>query len=139
MTKGVPSPLRATTSGAVTRRAGLAVISATSTVQGTFGSRQYRKRTCAPGAFTSGSPAKRSSTGHSPPGLYGTGAEGENAAVTERVCENCGIPDDELLTVRRFYVVPPSWDTPGSQTVIAEPELWCVSCVSQYPCEIVDA
>src|SRR5262249_9339354 len=45
---------------------------------------------------------------------------------------------DELVLVRRVYVVPPSWDTPGSQTVIAEPELWCISCISQYPCEIVD-
>ena len=47
--------------------------------------------------------------------------------------------DDELVLVRRIYVVPASWDTPGSQTVVAEPELWCISCVSQYPCEIVDA
>jgi hypothetical protein len=55
--------------------------------------------------------------------------------VTERACENCGIPDDELVLVRRVYVVPPSWDEPGAQTVLAEPELWCVSCVTQYPCE----
>ena len=58
--------------------------------------------------------------------------------MTERVCENCAIPDDELVLVRRVYLVPPSWDTPGSQTVIAEPELWCVSCISQYPCEMVE-
>ena len=117
MTKGVPSPFRAATPGAVTLRVGLALISATSTVQGTFGSRQSRKRTGANALSTSGC---------------------ENAEVTERVCENCGIPDDELVLVRRVYVVPPSWDTPGSQSVIAEPELWCVSCLSQYPCEIVD-
>ena len=48
------------------------------------------------------------------------------------------VPDDELVLVRRVYVVPPSWDTPGSHTVIAEPESWCISCISQYPCEIVD-
>jgi hypothetical protein len=48
------------------------------------------------------------------------------------------MPDEELVLVRRVYVVPPSWDTPGSHTVLAEPELWCISCVSQYPCEIVD-
>ena len=71
-------------------------------------------------------------------GLYGAPARGENARVTERACENCGIPDDELVLVRRIYVVPPSWDAPASQRVIAEPELWCVSCISQYPCEIVD-
>jgi hypothetical protein len=61
----------------------------------------------------------------------------DNRAVTH-ACENCGIPDEELVLVRRIYLVPPSWDTPGSQTVIAEPELWCISCISQYPCEIVD-
>lgn len=53
--------------------------------------------------------------------------------MTERACENCGVPDDELLLVRRVYVVPASWDRPGSETVVEEPELWCVSCCSQYP------
>jgi hypothetical protein len=66
------------------------------------------------------------------------GDSGKNAQVTDRVCENCAMPDEELVMVRRVYVVPPSWDTPGSQTVIAEPELWCISCISQYPCEVVD-
>ena len=55
--------------------------------------------------------------------------------VTERVCENCGFVDEELVLVRRVYVVPESWDQAASQTVVPEPELWCVSCVSQYPCE----
>jgi hypothetical protein len=55
--------------------------------------------------------------------------------MTDRVCENCGFPDDELVLVRRVYIVPESWDQPGSTTVVPEPELWCVSCVSQYPCE----
>jgi hypothetical protein len=64
--------------------------------------------------------------------------KGENARMTGRVCENCAMDDDELVSVRRVYVVPASWDTPGSQTVVAEPELWCISCISQYPCEIVD-
>jgi hypothetical protein len=52
-----------------------------------------------------------------------------------RVCENCGFVDEELVLVRRVYVTPPSWDTPGSETVVPEPELWCVSCCSQYPNE----
>lgn len=55
-----------------------------------------------------------------------------------RNCDNCAIPDDDLVLVRRVYLVPPSWDTPGSRTVLAAPELWCVSCLSQYPCELVD-
>ncbi len=62
----------------------------------------------------------------------------DNAFVPTRTCENCGVPDDELVPVRRIYVVPPSWDSPGSETVMAEPEQWCVSCCSQYPCELVD-
>jgi hypothetical protein len=55
--------------------------------------------------------------------------------MSARVCENCAVEDDDLVLVRRVYVVPPSWDSPGSHTVIEEPELWCISCASQYPCE----
>jgi len=53
----------------------------------------------------------------------------------DRVCENCAFPDEELILVRRVYVTPESWDTPASTTVVDEPELWCVSCCSQYPHE----
>jgi hypothetical protein len=63
---------------------------------------------------------------------------GDNAPVSERVCENCAMPDEELVLVRRVYVAPPAWDSPGSETVIAEPELWCISCMSQYPHEIAE-
>ena len=38
-----------------------------------------------------------------------------------------------LVRVRRVYVVPASWDNEGSETVVPEPEMWCVSCCSQYP------
>jgi hypothetical protein len=55
----------------------------------------------------------------------------------ERVCENCAFPDDELVLVRRVYIVPETWDQAASETVVPEPELWCVSCVSQYPCNVV--
>ena len=58
--------------------------------------------------------------------------------MAERVCENCGFEDDELILVRRVYVVPETWDQPASETVVPEPELWCVSCVSQYPCNGVE-
>jgi hypothetical protein len=57
--------------------------------------------------------------------------------MTARACENCGFEDAELVRVRRVYVVPETWDAPSSETVVPEPELWCVSCVSQYPCDIV--
>jgi hypothetical protein len=116
----------------------LAVISATSTVQGTFGSRRSSKRTGTTPLSPAASRTVRRGREAALTGLYGPSGFGENAPVTERVCENCGMGDDELALVRRVYLVPPSWDTPASQTVIAEPELWCVSCMSQYPCEIVD-
>jgi hypothetical protein len=57
----------------------------------------------------------------------------------ERVCENCGGEDDELVLVQRVYVVPESWDTPASSTKVDEAELWCFSCRSQYPHEAVEA
>jgi hypothetical protein len=54
--------------------------------------------------------------------------------VTERVCENCAMPDEELVLVRRVYVTPERWDSPeGSAREVGDPELWCVSCTSQYP------
>jgi hypothetical protein len=54
------------------------------------------------------------------------------------VCENCAASEDELTLVRRVYVVPESWDTPGSSTTLEDPELWCFSCRSQYPHEPAD-
>ena len=49
----------------------------------------------------------------------------------ERACENCGTPDEELLQVRRVYMDP---DHPGDVKSTEEtPELWCISCTTQYP------
>lgn len=49
----------------------------------------------------------------------------------ERACENCGNPDDELLQVRRVYMDP---DQPGEvMETVETPELWCISCTTQYP------
>jgi hypothetical protein len=59
--------------------------------------------------------------------------------AVERVCENCAGEDDELIAVHRLYVVPESWDNPGSTTRIEETELWCFSCRSLYPHEPVEA
>ena len=56
----------------------------------------------------------------------------------ERVCENCARDDEDLIAVRRVYVVPESWDTPGSSQTLPEPELWCFSCRSVYPHEVVE-
>ena len=54
------------------------------------------------------------------------------------VCENCAADDDELILVRRVYVTPERWDQPESVQIVEPPELWCVSCISQYPNEPVD-
>lgn len=51
------------------------------------------------------------------------------------VCENCAVEDDELVLVRRVYVTPERWDQPASYQVVEPPELWCISCASQYPNE----
>jgi hypothetical protein len=63
------------------------------------------------------------------------GPEGHDGTVvtTGRMCENCGFPDDELVLVRRVYVVPASWDRESSETIVPDPEWWCISCCSQYP------
>lgn len=54
-------------------------------------------------------------------------------------CENCGWDgDDELVTVRRVYLDFEELDAPPKQTVVEIPERWCVSCVTQYPCELVE-
>jgi hypothetical protein len=58
--------------------------------------------------------------------------------VTARVCENCAVEDDELVLVRRVYVTPESWDEARKESVVPEPELWCISCATQYPCEPAD-
>lgn len=58
--------------------------------------------------------------------------------MSSRVCENCAVVDDELVLVRRVYVTPGSWDREASYQVLDETELWCISCASQYPNELVD-
>ena len=56
----------------------------------------------------------------------------------ERVCENCAREDEDLVLVNRVYVVPETWDTPGSSTTMGDAELWCFSCRSMYPHEVVE-
>jgi hypothetical protein len=47
--------------------------------------------------------------------------------------------DEELVLVRRVYVTPEAWDSPDATArVVAETELWCVSCMSQYPHVLAD-
>ena len=58
--------------------------------------------------------------------------------MTERACENCATPDDELTLVRRVYLTPETWDAPATASVVDEPELWCLPCCTQYPHDPVD-
>jgi hypothetical protein len=54
--------------------------------------------------------------------------------VTEpATCDSCGREETELVAVHRVYVVPESWDTPGSEKTLAEVEQWCFSCRTHYP------
>ncbi|MFM8237878.1 MAG: hypothetical protein ACKOBG_09000 [Actinomycetota bacterium] len=54
--------------------------------------------------------------------------------MTDPTCDNCGISDPVLVSVRRVYVVPETWDQAPSERVAPEPERWCVPCATQYPC-----
>ena len=54
-------------------------------------------------------------------------------------CENCGSSEVTLTLVRRVYIVPESWDSVGSETVMDEIEEWCNSCTSNYPFVPVEA
>lgn len=56
----------------------------------------------------------------------------------ELVCDSCGREDDDLASVRRVYVTPDSWDTPGSSRTMPGPELWCFPCRTMYPHEVVE-
>jgi hypothetical protein len=56
----------------------------------------------------------------------------------ERACENCANPDDELVPVRRVYLTPETWDQAAQERVEDEVELWCLSCMSQYPHQVAD-
>ncbi len=58
--------------------------------------------------------------------------------MTERVCENCGGPDDELVPVRRVYIRDDVPEGEATDTVCDEVELWCLSCTTQYPHRPVD-
>ena len=66
------------------------------------------------------------------PSVTSPGVTGE-IEVRQGPCESCDRPDDDLVAVHRMYVVPESWDTPGSSKTMDEVEWWCFSCRSMYP------
>jgi hypothetical protein len=51
-------------------------------------------------------------------------------------CESCG-RDEEVVRVRRLYVTPEAWDTPGKVEQGGE-EVWCFVCRTHYPHELLD-
>ena len=52
-------------------------------------------------------------------------------------CESCGRDEDDLLLVRRLYVTPEAWDTPG-KVEEGGLERWCFVCRTHYSHEEVD-
>lgn len=58
-------------------------------------------------------------------------APGPDAAAR---CENCDHREDLLVAVRRVYLAPEAWDTPGREVVLDTVERWCLSCATLYPC-----
>jgi hypothetical protein len=56
----------------------------------------------------------------------------------ELTCESCGAAEFTLFSVRRRYVTPESWDTPGSDRLAGDVERWCFACCTHYPHEPVE-
>ena len=54
------------------------------------------------------------------------------------MCESCGREDEAVFYVRRYYVTPEAWDTPGQVTPAGE-EWWCFACRTHYPHEPLGA
>lgn len=59
-------------------------------------------------------------------------AGGTVGAMSE-TCDSCGGIEDDLVAVRRVYVTPEAWDTPGKVEVVDEVERWCYPCRTHYP------
>jgi hypothetical protein len=53
-------------------------------------------------------------------------------------CDSCGRDGEELHALRRIYITPESWETPGSATRLDEVEHWCYVCCTHYPHELAD-
>jgi len=60
------------------------------------------------------------------------------AVMPAETCDSCGADDQPVEPVHRVYVVPESWDTPGSSTTEEGIERWCFPCRTHYPHEPVE-
>ena len=63
-----------------------------------------------------------------------SGAPGDEAVGR---CDSCGREDRDLTAVKRVYVTPESWESPGKVDVQDELERWCFSCLTHYPHQVV--
>ena len=70
--------------------------------------------------------------------MYGPVLVSDQPRDEPGLCQNCARDDEDLVAVKRLYVVPETWDQPGSVTPATEVELWCFSCRTQYPHEDVE-
>jgi hypothetical protein len=52
-------------------------------------------------------------------------------------CDSCGREDEDVATVHRVYLTPEAWDTEEKIEVQPGTEVWCFSCRSHYPHEVV--
>jgi hypothetical protein len=58
-------------------------------------------------------------------------------------CDSCGLPTEELVPVRRVYVMPPGpaavpLDDRVEPRTSDAVEHWCVACATQFPCEVAE-
>jgi hypothetical protein len=52
-------------------------------------------------------------------------------------CDSCGRDDEDLAQVHRVYVTPEAWDTEEKAEVQPDVEVWCFSCRTHYPHEVI--
>ena len=67
--------------------------------------------------------------------MYGHLLVTDQSPATSGICQNCAREDDDLAAVKRLYVQPETWDSPGKITQTTDVELWCFSCRTMYPHE----
>jgi hypothetical protein len=56
----------------------------------------------------------------------------DESSVQVGQCQSCGDEATDLTLVRRLWVTPEDWDTPGSVTE-GDVEWWCFVCRTHYP------
>ena len=65
----------------------------------------------------------------------GSGQDRTDDDLAPDACESCGRDDEPLVLVRRLYITPESWDTPG-RVEVADEEWWCFVCRTHYPHQV---